>query len=274
MYFVTVSRKLGTGGTEIAKRAAQELGYNFYDGEAIDQTAKKLGFMESFKEADEKMPSFFRRAFSHGQRIAMDRLFSVVYELANQGNAVFLGRGSHFLLRAFECGLHVRITASRETRLRALLGRGYEPGAATAAIDDSDHERGGFIKFAFGLDWDQCELYDIVLNMDKLTVDLAVQIVVTTARSDAMHAWSGNAMRSIEMLGLGYRVEAAIDEAGLAYGPGTNVSVEVKEPGGVLLRGTVDGDATRTRAEEVVKMVPGVQLIDNKIRVKPGDRHA
>jgi Cytidylate kinase-like family len=31
MYFITVSRKMGTNGHEIAKRVAKELGYSLYD---------------------------------------------------------------------------------------------------------------------------------------------------------------------------------------------------------------------------------------------------
>jgi len=274
MHFVTISRKLGTGGTAIAHRVADELGYRFYDAEVIDQTAKRMGFMESFKEVDERAPSFFRRAFSQQPSIALDRLFSVVYELAKEGDAVFLGRGSHFLLQAFGCGLHVRITACRETRIQNLVARGYERDAAAKALDESDHERGAFIKFAFGLDWDQCELYDTVLNMDKLSVDLAVDTVTFMARSAHIRACSVNALRSIEMLGLGYRAEAAIKEAGLAFGPGTNVTVEIVEPGAVRLGGTVGGAAGKRRAEEVVKRVTGVRVVDNQIRVIPGDRHA
>jgi hypothetical protein len=66
--------------------------------------------------------------------VYLERLYSVIYELATQGDAVFLGRGSHLLLRDFPCALHVRVTASPETCLRTLLDQGLNRGAAARAI--------------------------------------------------------------------------------------------------------------------------------------------
>ncbi|OGP95404.1 MAG: hypothetical protein A2157_18455 [Deltaproteobacteria bacterium RBG_16_47_11] len=55
MYFITFSRKMGTNGSEIARRVADQLGYSFYDTEAIGNTAREMGFFEDVKEIDEKV---------------------------------------------------------------------------------------------------------------------------------------------------------------------------------------------------------------------------
>ena len=52
------------------------------------------------------------------------------------------------------------------------------------------------------------------------------------------------------------------------------VSVEVLGPGTVRLSGTVDQWASKTRAEELMKALEGVEVVDNQIRVSPADRHA
>ena len=44
MHFITFSRKMGTNGTEIARRVAEKLGYKFYDTEAIEQRSEGDGF--------------------------------------------------------------------------------------------------------------------------------------------------------------------------------------------------------------------------------------
>src|SRR4030067_2261977 len=178
MYFITLTRKMGTNGSEIARRVANQLQYSLYDTEAIENAAREMGFLEDVKEEDEKVPSLFERLFSHRPEIHLDRLNSVIYELASRGNAVFLGRGSHILLRAFKCALHIWVTASLEKRIQNLAERGFEREVAIKTIHKSDHERGAFIKFAFGLDWDNPELYDIVLNMENLSVDLATEAVL------------------------------------------------------------------------------------------------
>src|SRR5512136_1088742 len=173
MYFITFSRKMGTNGSEIARRVAEQLGYGFYDTEAIENTAREAAILEDVKEIDEKVPSLFQRLFSQKPEVHLDRLHSIIYELASRGNAVFLGRGSHILLRTFKCALHIRVIASLDKRIENLVGRGFHREAAIKAIHKSDHERGAFVKFAFGVDWDNPELYDLVLNTDNLSVVMA-----------------------------------------------------------------------------------------------------
>ena len=265
---------MGTNATEIARQVAEKLGYTFYDTEAIEKAAREMGFLESVKKIDEKTPSLFYRLFSHRPTIDLDRLTSVVYELAGRGDAVFLGRGGQILLRDFNCALHIRVTASLEKRIQNLIERGLHREAASKAIEDSDHERSSFIRFAFKVDWENDELYDIVLNMDKVTVKLAADTLLTMARSDEIKVCSVDAMKSLEMMSLKNRAEAALIEAGLTYGPaGAYVSVIVDEPGKVRLLGVVDDKATKTRAENLLKTLKGVGSIENKIHVTPADRH-
>jgi cytidylate kinase len=263
MYFITFSRKMGTNGAEIARRVANQLGYNFYDTEAIENTAREMGFLEDVKEIDEKAPSLIQRFFFHKTEVHLDRLHSVIYELASRGNAVFLGRGSHILLGSFKCALHIRVTASLENRIGNLVGRGLAREAAIKAIHKSDHEREGFLKFAFGVDWDNPELYDLVINMDHLTVDMTVETVLHIARLEEIKARSVDAMRSLEMMGLARRAEAALIEAGLKRGP----SISVLEPGKIQLTGFAAEEMTKTKAEEILRRVKGVKSIDNQIQI-------
>jgi len=263
MYFITFSRKMGTNGSEIARRVADQLRYNFYDTEAIEGAAQEMGFLKDVKEIDEKAPSLFLRFFSQSPEVHLNRLHSVIYELVSRGNAVFLGRGSHVLLRDFKCALHIRVTASLKNRIENLVRRGWHREVAIKAIHKSDHERGAFIKFAFGVDWDNPELYDLVLNMDNLTLDLASNTVLQIANSEEIRARSADAMRSLEMMGLARRAEAALIEAGLIHGP----SISVLGPGRIQLTGFVAEELTKAKAEKVLKEVKGIKSIDNQIQV-------
>jgi len=275
MHFITFSRKMGANGTAIAKQVAEKMGYRFYDTEAIENAAREMGFLKNVKEIDEKAPSLFQRLFSHKPAIELDRLNSVVYELAGRGDAVFLGRGGQILLRDFNCALHVRVTASPEKRIQNLVERGMHREVASKAIEDSDHERSSFIRFAFKVDWDNDDLYDLVLNTDKVTVKLAVETILTMACSNEIRACSVDAMKSLEMMGLQTRAEAALIEAGLTYGPaGTYIQVQVEEPGKVHLTGRVDSDVTKKLAQEIVLKVKGTGSVDNRIMLAPADRHA
>jgi cytidylate kinase len=274
MHFITFSRKMGSKGSQVARRVAEKLGYRFLDTEAIERAAREMGVLESVREMDEKGPSLFQRIFSLRPAIGLDHLNSVIYELAEKGDAVFLGRGGHILLKSFQCALHIRVTASLETRIRNLEARGFPRDSAATAIERSDHERGAFIRYAFGVDWENPEIYDLILNMDKLSIDLAADTVIGLARSSEIQACSADALKSLEMMSLASRADAALAEAGLIYSPTTSVSAIVLKPGIVRLAGFVSDAATRTRAEKIVGALNGVASVENKIILAPADRHA
>jgi cytidylate kinase len=269
MKWITVSRKMGTHGSEIAKRVATELGYHFYDTKAINHMAQELGFLGSVREIDERVPSIFQRVFSPRPMVYLERLYSVIYELAKQGNAVFLGRGSHLLLRDFPCALHVRVTASPETCIRTLLAQGLNRDAAARAIKRTDDERSAFVRFAFGVDWEDPTRYDLVLNMDKLSVALAVSTVLHMIRSPEVSEASADAVRTLGMLALASRAEAALSEATFGYGFSASLSVSVAEPGKIRVSGNVESEANKAQAESVLRSVKGVDSVENTIQVVP-----
>lgn len=266
MYFITFTRKMGAGGSEIARTVASRLGYSFYDTEAIEKAAREVGFVEDASDADEKAPSLFERFLSHRPEIHLDRLNSVIYELASRGSAVFLGRGSHVLLRTLKCALHVRVTASEKRRLQNLEARGFQSEVALKALRRSDREREAFVKFAFGVDWDNPEFYDIVLNMDNLTVDLAVDTVLHIARSEEIKARSVDAMNSLGIMALTRRSEAALIEAGFSM---TSLSLSALKPGALRLDGFAHTESEAAKAADVLRGVRGVESVDNQVRVVP-----
>ena len=269
MKWITVSRKMGTHGSEIARRVATELGYHFYDTKAINHMAQELGFLGSIREIDEKVPSVFQRVFSPRPMVYLERLYSVIYELAKQGDAVFLGRGSHLLLRDFPCTLHVRVTASPETCIRTLLAQGLNREAAARTITRTDDERSAFVRFAFGVDWEDPTRYDLVLNMDKLSVDLAVSTVLQMIRSPEISEASADAIRTLGMLALASRAEAALSEAMFGRGLAASLSVSVPEPGKLRVSGNVETEAIKAQAESVLRSVKGVDSVENATQVIP-----
>jgi len=272
MHFITFTRKLGAGGTQVARQTAERLGYRFYDTEAIEAAAQELGFLQDVREIDEKPPTFLRSVFSQRPAVGLARLNAVVYELAKGGDAVFVGRGCHILLKSFRCALHVRVTASREVRLRTLRERGYPGEAAARAIEQSDRERAAFIRFAFGVDWDSPELYDLVLNLDNLSCPLAVELVVQLARSEEIRDRSVDALAALERLALTSRVEAALMEGGFTQGALLLVRVELPGPGRIRLTGFAENAASRAQVAEVVRAVKGVREVDNQLGVVPVGR--
>lgn len=264
MYYVTFSRKMGTRGTEIAKLVAKELQYAFYDTEDIEKAARDMGFLEDIREVNDKAPPPLKRFFSYRPEIGLDRLNTVIYELARRGSAVILGRGGNMLFRSLPNALHVRVIASPERRIGNLVERGYTRGAAAMVMEKSDQERESFIRFAFHRDWNDPELYDCVLNMDKLTVPVAAGMILCAARAEEVRGRAGEATASLGMMELAARVAAALAEAGF---PSSYVSASVPAPGTVRLTGVVQVPWEKTAAERTASAVEGVDVVENHLEI-------
>jgi hypothetical protein len=147
------------------------------------------------------------------------------------------------------------------------MDQGLNREAAARAIKHSDDERGAFVRFAFGVDWEDPARYDIVLNMDKLNMNLAVSTVLHMVRSPDMSDASVEAMSSLEAMALTSRAQAALIEGSFGHGFAPSLSVSVVGPGTVRLSGDVETPERRAEAETILRSVKGIESIENAIRV-------
>ena len=135
MAVVTISRQFGAGGHTLGKMVADKLGYSFVDEEIIQLVAKKArvstNWVESVeKEAGGRLLKFITglvpRSFidlvlddSRGyidEEIYVDILQEIISRIADEGNAVIIGRGSQYVLRNREDAFHVLLVAQKEDR--------------------------------------------------------------------------------------------------------------------------------------------------------------
>jgi cytidylate kinase len=98
------------------------------------------------------------------------------------GRCVIVGRGANFILPA-PTTLRVRLVASREDRVRAMAHRlGLPAREAAAWVERTERERAEFVRRYFGQDTADPHHYDLVLNMSRLSVEEAADVVVQTLR--------------------------------------------------------------------------------------------
>jgi hypothetical protein len=149
------------------------------------------------------------------------------------------------------------------------MEQGLNREAAARTIKRSDDERSAFVKFAFGVDWEDPARFDLILNMDKLSLNLAVSTVLDLVRSPEMSEASVEALQTLGVMALTSRAEAALVEAtfGQAFVP--SLSVSVVQPGRVRVSGNVDTKERKIEAERVLRSVKGVEAVENAIQVIP-----
>ena len=265
MYFITISEMFGTNGEKIAREVAKKLGYSFYGEEEFFKAAEEMGFLVDVKKLDEKGPPLFEKFFSERPRIYLNRLQSVIYEVAKKGDAVFFGRGSQLLLNSFGCAFHILVTGSLEKRIqRVMAEKQVEKEVAEKMIDRSDHEKRGFLRFAFDEDWLNPHLYDLLLNTDKLSLDSAVKIVVDAAKSDEIKACGRDSVKLLGKLSLERKVESALLETNVMN---PHLFVTVEDTNAMRLYGVVNSLEEKQRIERIVRGIKDVQKVTNDLVV-------
>lgn len=265
MYFITISEMLGTNGEKIAGQVAKELGYTFYGEEELSKAAEEMGFLSDVQKLGEKGPSLLNRFFSEKPKIYLDRLQSVIYELAKKGNAVFIGRGSQLLLHSFECAFHVLLTGSVEKRVHRITEEkkvGKE--VAEMMARQSDQDKRGFIRFAFDEDWLNPSLYDIVLNTDKLGVDAAAKLIIETAKTEGIKSCGLDSVQALGKLSLQRKVEAAFLEWAT---PHQTLFATVEDMESVRLYGFVGSEEEREKAKAIVKGIKGIKKVTDDLSI-------
>jgi hypothetical protein len=93
MSVITISRQLGSLGTEIARGVAEELKYEYADKEMVGEIMAGYGItapeMDKF---DEKRPPFWD-SLSLQRTNFLHALHAAIYDFARRGQVVIVGRG-------------------------------------------------------------------------------------------------------------------------------------------------------------------------------------
>jgi cytidylate kinase len=268
MSLITMSMSMGSGGTEIARRTAEKLNIEFYDDQRLQQEAVNMGIRaDELKGLDEKAPGLFDRLWGSKPELYLDLMESVVYEVAGRGEGVILGHGSQLLLRDFGCALHVLIHASQLSRLERIMDvHGVSREVAEKLMEKNDHEREGFLRYAFHMDANDSSLYDLVINTEKMGMDGAEALIMEAARSQKIKECSLSALESMERLSLGKRVQAEFlrDHFDLRL-----LHLEVADKGIVYIRGLTRSEDMAQRLVDVARSVPGVNDVQSEVVVMP-----
>lgn len=263
MAIITISREVGSLGTEIAKKTKEDLGLNFLDKEVLEK--ELVGHYDisenKIEQYDEKGPSFWdfsldKNRYLHFMKYAM-------YEFAKKGSCVIIGRGGQALFKGFADTLHIRVFAPTELRIERLMKR-YKCNAAMAEriIRHSDHDREGFHRFFFNVDWNDKKLYDLIINTNIINIDTAVQMIKDVASSTKILEKKPDEAGKITDICLSQEVYTTI-----IYKEKIDIQfLEVTAAKGtVTLKGVTSKEENIEKCEKIARNVAGVNQVVNEI---------
>jgi len=263
MPIVTISRESGSLGTQIARSLAEALALPLLDKQSLERRLAEHGVTgTSLEKYDERRPAFWE-IFSSDKNRYLHFLKTVIFAFVRDGSGVLLGRGAQVLLADLPGVLHARIVAPAAVRRRRLQ-EAYkcDERQAEQIRRHTDTDRSGFHRFFFNVNWDDLELYDLVLNTASVSQETAVEVLRGALEGGLATEGQEEFRRLVADRCLQQEVETRILYV-------EKVPVKFLEAtardGAVTLNGTVNTRAAVERCETIAAAVPGVRSVDNQL---------
>lgn len=264
MGIVAMTRELGGQGTAIAERLAARRGYRFIRREVLAEAARFGDVREErLVEAVEGRPGLWERLTEPGRQFYL-HVAARVLEYAAADNVIILGRWSTLLLRGVRHAVRVRICAPPELRIARLMERGKisHPEAEALARRYDEGVRARLRQF-FDVEWEDSDLYDLVINTERISVEQACVLIEGLLESPTYQADEAS-RQEVANRALAARVAEAMKmDARLAR---TDLNVTA-DRGAVTLQGLVFSPEEAEAAVEVAGRVAGVSGVNPLLQV-------
>ena len=199
---VCVSHTTGSGGDEIGKRVAEQLGYLYVDEEIVAGAAAQGGLEPGEIADEERRKSYARRVLETLAEGGGDAwtlagtagiefvrpadvralIRETVVQTAARGNVVIVAHAASHALEPAQQTLRVLVTASPATRAKRVAeAEQLDEAKAAGAIKDSDAGRRHYLQRFYSVDSESPTDYDLVVNTDLLSTEQAAEIVLRAA---------------------------------------------------------------------------------------------
>ncbi|MFL5760687.1 MAG: AAA family ATPase [Thermomicrobiales bacterium] len=212
MTVIALARQVGSGGQAVATGLAERFGFAVIGRKELRAEAARRGLslppsFEGFASEDraglnlnhylsygelefdfalrggsgdnlDSVP-FFSDMAGNSREILLT-LQILIYDIAARDNVVLVGAGAQILLAGFAWALRVKIIAPMETRVKRMIDAyRLQPDEADAAVQQADQEQIDYNRIIFGEDWNNPELWDLVINSELLRVDQIVELIAS-----------------------------------------------------------------------------------------------
>ncbi|MEW5993486.1 MAG: cytidylate kinase-like family protein [Candidatus Zixiibacteriota bacterium] len=212
---------------------------------------------------ESKPPHFWdRHAAQRRQYLTIFR--AALMDFVVDGNVIYHGHLGQFLLPDVPKLLRVRADASLEYRVRVLMREsGRSEAEARAYINEVDSRRINWARFLYGVDFNNPANFDLVLNMDKMSIDTMASIVAHAAEQPEFK-YDEAALKLLKSSHLKAHVLAALARSPRTRGMEVTVDANA-ESGHVSVRGMappVGGGMFERDIRDVLATMDAVKSLD------------
>jgi len=199
MSVITISRHFGAAGKTLGRRLADTLGYYYADEDIIERAVVEIYVSPDWKrifetEPGDKLKRYIYRLNPFGRSLMelplsdkerdidgfhyVELLKLILTKIAKDGNVVIVGRGGQYILYDFDDTYHLLLIAKENDRIK-LIENHYRVSnkKAIQIVKRMAKRRANLYSYFDRKDYDDPDLYDIVLNMSLLSIDKAEEII-------------------------------------------------------------------------------------------------
>lgn len=176
-FVITISREYGSGGHEIGKLIADELGIAFYDKELIRITAQKTGYtLDYIQDNEQKLVNsllydLYEQNYSYvnDEIPPKDALFliqsKIIRDICAKESCVIVGRCANFILKDHPNCINIFIHANNEYRIEK-INKDYKVTSPVTSSDlaESDEERANYCIHFTKKEWRDASNYHLTLD--------------------------------------------------------------------------------------------------------------
>ena len=188
---ITIGREFGSGGHEVGRRLAAELGLKLYDKELMKMMAQESNICEQvLEDYDEKntgsllysimmdvYPSMNYVGNTLSRQIYQAQ-YDTIRKVGEKGGCVIVGRGADYILRDLPRLTSVFIHASEQYRIGRIVE--YEHVSAQKAkeiITKADKKRASYYNFQTEKKWGNVSSYNLSLDTSDIGIDGCVSVI-------------------------------------------------------------------------------------------------
>jgi len=190
---ITIEREYASGGRDIGKRVAEELGIPFYNREILEMAAQKSGVTSDYLEnAEEVAPKSFlyslmlssnpTRSIEENLPLS-DKIYiiesQIINEIAEKGDCVIVGRCANYILGDKHNVFSVFIYSNTDKRIeRAVKEYNIDPKKAPSLIKKFDKRRETFYSVNTGGNWYDKDNYALCVNSAVYGVENSAKLII------------------------------------------------------------------------------------------------
>ncbi|VGO20325.1 cytidylate kinase family protein [Pontiella sulfatireligans] len=192
---ITISRESGSGGHEIGRHIATQLGIPFNDKALINLTAERSGFTEEYIQQNEQKlaRTLLHELYAQNYAYVNDRLppadvlflvqSKIIRDICSRESCVIIGRCANFILKDTPNCFSVFIHANNEYRKSKII-RDY--GTVSALTDKElehlDQERANYCHHYTGKNWRDAANYHLTIDSSRYGSEHTARMIIEAAK--------------------------------------------------------------------------------------------